>query len=107
LLKIDVDRMELRTLQGAKKTIEKHRPLLYIAAGRPETTPAIIEHLQSLGYQLFWHTPTLFNSDNFYQNPTNEFGHAVAVHILGVPSTVATDITGLRKIDNPHSSWRG
>ncbi len=107
LLKIDVGGMELRTLQGAKKTIERHRPLLYVSAGRPETTPPLIEHLQSLGYQLFWHTPMLFDADNFYQNPANEFGHAVAVHILGIHASVATDISGLKKIDNPNSDWRG
>ncbi|MBW8884615.1 MAG: FkbM family methyltransferase, partial [Planctomycetia bacterium] len=107
LLKIDVGGMELLTLQGAKKTLEKHRPLLYVSAGHPETTPPLIEHLQSLGYQLFWHTPMLFSADNFYQNSTNEFGNAVAVYILGIHSSVATDISGLKKIDNPHSDWRG
>jgi FkbM family methyltransferase len=107
LLKIDVESMELRTLQGAKKTIERYRPLIYTSAGQPETTPQLIEQLQSLGYQLFWHTPTLFGPDNFYQNPVNEFGNAVAVHIFAIHSSVSTDIHGLRKIDTPHSNWRG
>ncbi len=107
LLKIDVESVELRTLAGAKKTIERHRPLIYVSASRSDSNPQLIEHLQGLGYQLFWHTPTLFNADNFYQNPNNEFGNAVAVHILAIHSSINTDIHGLRKIEGPHSDWRG
>lgn len=105
-LKIDMDGLELRALEGGRKTIEKFRPLLHIAANRAESSPPLIEFLQSLGYSLFWHTPTLFDDDNFYHNPHNEFGHAIAVHILGIHSSVATDISGLKKIDNPSSTWR-
>jgi FkbM family methyltransferase len=106
LLKIDTGGLELRTLQGAAQTIKKHRPLIYIAVDRPEASPPLIQYLHSLDYQLFWHTPALFNSDNFYQNPVNDVGNAVAVHILAIHSSLATDISGLKKIDGPHSTWR-
>src|SRR5262249_3119986 len=51
-LKIDVEGMELAVLRGARQTIEKCRPILYLDNRRRENSPAIIELLQSLGYVL-------------------------------------------------------
>jgi hypothetical protein len=62
--------------------------------------------LQSLGYNLYWHTSRLFNPDNFYQNPINEFGEVVSANMLGIHSSMPSDIEGLRKVEGPNSTWR-
>ncbi len=106
LLKADVEGMELNVLRGAAQTIEKFRPVLYVENDRAEKSPALIKYLQSLGYVLYWHLPSLFNSQNDFQNPHNEFGHTVSVNMLGFHSSISTNITGLRRVEGPDSNWR-
>jgi FkbM family methyltransferase len=105
-LKVDVEGMELRVLTGARRTIEQLRPILYVENDRSEESPPLIEYLLSLGYRLFWHLPPLFDPKNFYQNSNNEFGRTVSVNMLGIHSSVTTNINGLREIDSPQSDWR-
>jgi FkbM family methyltransferase len=105
-LKIDVAGSELAVLNGARQTIERFRPILYVAADAADQAPPLIEHLLSLGYRLYWHTPPLFNPHNFYQNANNEFARSVSVNIIGIHSSITSDIHGLRQITGPHSDWR-
>jgi FkbM family methyltransferase len=105
-LKIDVEGMELNVLRGAEQTIRRLRPILYVENDRDENSPQLIEYLQSLGYVLYWHLPPLFRPNNFYRNPSNEFGRVVSANMLGIHASVPTNIAGLRKIDTPQSSWR-
>ena len=49
LLKIDVEGMELAVLQGARNTIERLRPILYVENSKEERSAALVEYLQSLG----------------------------------------------------------
>jgi FkbM family methyltransferase len=105
-LKIDVEGMELAVLRGARQTIEKLRPILYLDNRRRENSPAVIEYLHSLDYVLYWHLAPLYNANNFYQNEENIFGGGVSVNMLGIHKSVATDIAGLRKVESPHSDWR-
>src|SRR4029079_15801221 len=83
-LKIDVEGMELAALRGARRTIEKFRPILYVDNHRREKSPAIIEFLQSLDYVLYWHIAPLFDPDNYYPNAENVFGGAASVNMLGI-----------------------
>jgi FkbM family methyltransferase len=106
-LKVDVNGMELSMLKGAAQTIAKHRPLLYVASDRKDQQLALLEHLLSLSYNLFWHTPPLFSPSNYFENVANEFGNLVSANVLGIHSSVSADISGLQKIDSPNSNWRG
>jgi FkbM family methyltransferase len=105
-LKVDVEGMELSVLKGAAQTIAKHRPLVYVENDRQDQSPALIEYLFSLGYNLYWHTPPLYRANNYFQNPVNEFGNVLSANMLGIHASVTTNISGLRKIDGPGSDWR-
>jgi FkbM family methyltransferase len=105
-LKVDVEGMELSVLKGARQTIERHRPILYVENDRPERSPPLIEFLLALGYRLHWHLPMLYSPENFYQNPVNEFRGTISENMLGVHGSVSSDITGLIKIETPQSHWR-
>jgi FkbM family methyltransferase len=105
-LKVDVEGMELSVLKGSQSTVERLRPILYIENDRSELSPPLIEFLLSLGYRLFWHLPPLFDPNNFYRNRHNEFGRTVSVNMLGIHSSVPTNISGLREITDPNSDWR-
>jgi FkbM family methyltransferase len=105
-IKVDVEGMEAAVIRGAKKTIEKFRPILYVENDREDRSRELIELIQSLGYNLYWHTPRFFNPNNFYQNPVNEFGEVVSANMLCIHSSMPTDIEGLRKVKGPESTWR-
>jgi len=106
MLKADVEGMELSVLKGAANTIEEHRPILYVENDRREHSAALIEYIMSLGYDLYWHLPPLFNPANYFDNPTNEFGRIVSANMLCVHSSVKSSIAGLRRIENPESDWQ-
>jgi hypothetical protein len=55
----------------------------------------------SAGYRLWWHTPPLFNPDNFLRNPTNHFGRIVSFNMLCLPREAGQAPTDLREIVQP------
>lgn len=95
LLKIDVEGMEQPVLEGARETIGRLRPALYVENDRLDRSPELIETIQQLGYDLYWHCPPFFNPQNFAGNPQDVFGNIVSVNMLGVPSERQSEITGL------------
>ena len=63
LLKIDVEGHEREVLLGARGTILRLRPLLYVENDRFEKSHDLIELIMTLGYRLSWHMPPLYNPD--------------------------------------------
>lgn len=106
LIKIDVEGMEENVLRGARDTIQRFRPALYIENDRPEKSAQLISYIDSLGYRMYWHIPRLFNPDNYFANRENIFGDVVSVNMLCIHVGVGADIEGLRPITNPNSDWR-
>jgi hypothetical protein len=105
LLKIDVEGMELNVLNGARRTIAAHRPLLYVENDRQQNSEALIGTIMELGYRLYWHLPPLFNPDNFAGNPENVFPGVVSINMIGVPAEMPSSITGLREVSGPNDQW--
>ncbi len=100
-LKIDVEGMEIKVLKGAKDTIQKHKPLLYVENDMKENASKLVEHISTLGYKMYLHLPPLFNKDNFYKNSTNVFGNIVSLNLLCFHSTVKTNVSGLTPVEGP------
>lgn len=92
LLKIDVEGMETEVLLGARETVARCRPLLYVENDRTEKAERLVGLLRELGYALHWHTPPLYLPDNFARNPENVFGHILSFNVFGVPTEWA-DLT--------------
>jgi FkbM family methyltransferase len=84
LIKVDVEGMEAEVLAGAEATIARHRPALYIENDRREKSPALIEAILRQGYRAWWHTPRLFNPDNFRRAEENVFGDIGSVNLFCV-----------------------
>jgi len=104
-IKIDVEGMEGEVIAGAKKTIAKSRPILYVENDRVEKSAALIEQILALDYRLYWHLPQLYNSRNFFGETENVFGTIVSVNMLCIPREVAIDISG-KEITSPTDHWR-
>ncbi len=71
LIKIDVEAMELHVLKGAVKTIDKFKPILYVENDREEISSTLIQFINGLGYESYWHKPPLFRENNYFNNQKN------------------------------------
>jgi FkbM family methyltransferase len=77
LLKVDVEGMEQQVLEGARQLIARTHPILYVENDRREKAAALVRFIDELGYFMYWHTPPLFNPQNFAGNAENLFGNVV------------------------------
>ena len=107
LVKVDVEGMEAEVLEGARATIGRLRPLLYLENDRAERSRALIELVQSLGYRAFWHLPPLFNPDNFAGRADNLFGNIVSANMFCVPAESQLRLAGLAEVTGPDDTWLG
>jgi FkbM family methyltransferase len=94
LLKIDVEGFELRVLKGSRALIRRSRPLLYVENDRVENSQELIEWLWGAGYNLWWHTPPLFNPQNFFGVTRDLYGNIASFNMLGVPREVKLAVPG-------------
>ena len=106
LMKVDVEGMEREVVAGAKDSIHRHRPVLYVENDRPENSAALIESLLALDYRLYWHLPPLFNPGNWFRKPENIFGGIVSANMLGLHIRSPHCVEGLRPIRSPQDSWQ-
>jgi FkbM family methyltransferase len=88
LLKIDVEGFELRVLKGSRALVQRSRPLLYVENDRVDNSHELIEWLWAASYNLWWHTPPLFNPHNFFGVARNLYGRIASFNMLGVPREV-------------------
>lgn len=98
LLKIDVEGMEEEVLRGSIKIIEKFKPILYVENDRQEKSQSLIEFIESLGYEMYWHLPKLFNPNNFYKNSNDIFRNIVSINIVCVHKDLNISVQKMQKI---------
>ncbi|MBF0179596.1 MAG: FkbM family methyltransferase [Magnetococcales bacterium] len=60
-LKVDVEGMELEVLMGARETLRRLRPVLYVENDRVSNSSRLVAWLRSMGYRLYWHKPPLID----------------------------------------------
>jgi FkbM family methyltransferase len=106
LLKIDVEGMEYEVLSGARQTIARHRPFLYVENDREDKSAALITLIDELGYRMFWHLPALYNPANFAANEENIFPGIVSVNMLCIPKESTLSIAGFRPVSGPDDWWK-
>jgi FkbM family methyltransferase len=67
LIKIDVEGMETRVLAGARKTIKRCGPILYVECG-DEPAGKIADTLEDIGYRAWWSVYPYFDPGNYNGN---------------------------------------
>ncbi|MGL4976146.1 MAG: FkbM family methyltransferase [Bosea sp. (in: a-proteobacteria)] len=97
-IKIDVEGMEVDVLKGAKATISKMRPALYIENEFPDRSPELIATVRELGYEAYWHIAPCFNPNNARGRKDDVFGGVSCVNMLCVPAEKAGTIDGLPRV---------
>lgn len=99
VLKIDVEGFEIEVLRGARETIKRCRPVLYVENDRAAHQQTIISLIHELGYRQYWHTPPLFSPDNFNGVAENAFPGTVSINLFGIPAETDGVVQGVDPID--------
>jgi len=98
LIKIDVEGMEIEVLNGAERTIRRHRPILYVENEIPKLSEPLLRTILDLDYVIYWHIVPLFNPDNFRRHPANIFSNIACVNNICVPKEANLTMEGFTKI---------
>ncbi|NKB77799.1 MAG: FkbM family methyltransferase [Gammaproteobacteria bacterium] len=105
LIKMDVEGMEREVILGGEKTIRAFRPVLYLEADRREKLPSLIRKLKSFNYDLWWHTPSLFNVDNIFHESEDVF-NVISTNIIGFPTEKKVPVSGLNPVVGEEGGFR-
>lgn len=104
-IKIDVEGLEGEVLDGARQTIAKYRPALFLEANRPHQSPALIRQVMELGYNAFWQISLHYNPDNFFGNKEDIFKpYQPNSNIICLPPEVPSK--GLFAVEGPEDTWQ-
>jgi hypothetical protein len=61
----------------------------------------LVRYIDSLGYDLFWHRPPLFNPNNFRGNANNVFGTVITANMICVPRAWGATMQHFEKVPVP------
>lgn len=100
-MKIDVEGMETQVIQGARNTIGRCQPIMYVENDRAEHSAELVRLIDSLGYDMYWHKPPLFNPANFFHNNQNVFGNIISGNMLCLPKAAPRNLAGFQRVDVP------
>jgi hypothetical protein len=100
LIKVDVEGMELEVLCGAQELIARCRPIIYCELNQKRTGDALIAHLRSLDYRLYWHGFQGFNVGNFKRSVEDVTGARGDANVLCLPNESSITVDGLHPVDN-------
>jgi FkbM family methyltransferase len=84
LIFLDIEGCEVEALKGARKTVERCRPVLYVE-DHPGYRSNVSSYVRSLGYFVYAHRPLLFSRDNWKGHPESFFGDVASFNSLCIP----------------------
>lgn len=105
LVKIDVEGMEGRVLDGAVAFLEACKPVIFIENNEEEHSREIIARLLSLGYRSWWHIAPYFNRRNYFNCQDNVFEGRCEANMLSIHSSIPANID-LPPVTGPDDHWK-
>ena len=106
LIKIDVEGMEKDVLEGAANTIRGCRPVIYVENNREGQAGALVEYVDLLGYDMYWHSLQYYNADNFAGEKRNIFSTAGETNMLCLPRGTVPPEPALSRVTVPFAGLR-
>jgi FkbM family methyltransferase len=105
LIKVDVEGMEAKVIAGAKETIARCRPALFLENDTVERSREVLEAVESIGYKAFWQIAGYYNPKNFFSNKDNVFGRfQPQANVLCVPKECPFE--GLLAAEGVDDDWK-
>jgi FkbM family methyltransferase len=105
LIKVDVEGMEAKVIAGAKETIARCRPALFLENDTVERSRGVLEAVEGIGYKAFWQVAGYYNPKNFFANGDNVFGRfQPQANILCVPKECP--FAGLLPVEGLDDDWK-
>jgi len=98
-LKIDVEGWETQVLQGARQTILRCRPIIYVENDRADQQSVLIDLMAELGYDQYWHVAPLFSAANFKGAQGDVTGKTASLNMFCPPKERGLQVTGFERID--------
>ena len=107
LVKIDVEGMECQVLQGARNTIARLRPVLFVENNTIERSAEIISLIHALHYDCWWHIADYFSEANYFANCDNVFAaYQPEANLLCFPEGSKARVSGLNPVAGAEDNWR-
>ncbi len=100
-IKADVEGQETEVLLGARETIHRHRPILYVENDRQENSDRLIETILGFDYRVYLTTPSLHNPDNFFGCKEDLFPKVVSIMLFCLPGEAPVETAGMLPILRP------
>lgn len=98
LIRVAATGMQAEVLRGARDTLWRLRPLLYVNNEDPLLSPQLVALVQAHGYRLWWHAPPRFNPSNFAGESADFLGATRSVNLLCVPEESGIAVSGLVEV---------
>ena len=102
LLKVDVEGMEKEVIDGALKTIDKFRPILYLENNYQASSPELLKLLANINYQPYWHVISYYRPENFNKYVNNIFSTSLELNLLCRPNELYINTLGLPAVIEPN-----
>ncbi|MET0293399.1 MAG: FkbM family methyltransferase [Phenylobacterium sp.] len=99
LIKADAEGWEADVIRGAGETIAKFRPVLYLDNEKPKHQQALVDLVDGLGYDMWWHAPLLYHPKNFNGRVEDVFPGVACANMFCTPKEKQVNVQGLVKID--------
>ena len=84
-------------VQGAKETLKRCRPNLYLEADRRDKLPQLLQLLFDADYKIYWHIPPLFNADNAFDVKEDIF-NIISINIICLPKESTMSVQGFLEV---------
>lgn len=105
LIKIDVEGMEPTVIDGARETIRRCEPALFVENNTVEKSAKVLSAISSVGYKGYWHISPYFSPRNYFGHTENIFAqYQPEANLLCVPRHVS--IEGLEPVVGKNDDWR-
>ncbi len=99
LLKVDVEGMERKVLLGARETIQRTRPLMFVENNTPENSEALISLLLEMDYKCWWFFTEYKNREDIQGRPFKPGeGFKPDFNLICIPSEMNINVAGFQPV---------
>ena len=91
-IKIDAEGMEANILSGAKRTLKKCKPVLYVENNCVMGSEALIKLIDGAGYLVYWDLQPYFNENNYFNHEESIFpANMLSINMLAIAKSELND----------------